>query len=175
MIDSEPGQGTIVRLYLPRTTGEAPAVAGQPDRQVAGGNETILLVEDNDLVRAHTQVMLAGLGYAVEAAADGADAVALLQDGLRPALLLTDVVLPGGMTGRDVADAAARLLPDLRVLFTSGYSGSVLLENGRMTAGVELIGKPFRRAELAARIRDQLVGAPWAALRWPDAPDADAG
>jgi len=76
------------------------------------------------------------------------------------------------MTGRDVADAAARLVPGLRVLFTSGYSGSVLMENGRVTPGVDLIGKPFRRTELAARVRDQLGGQPWASLRWPVLPDA---
>jgi signal transduction histidine kinase/CheY-like chemotaxis protein len=174
MIDSEPGQGTIVRLYLPRTTGAAMDAAGQVDRLVTGGSEAILLVEDNDLVRAHTQAMLIGLGYSVVAAADGPEALQAMEDGFRPALLLTDVVLPGGMTGRDVADSAARLVQDLRVLFTSGYSGSVLLENGGVTSGVELIGKPFRRAELAARIRDQLGGAPWAALRWPAVADSGA-
>jgi len=171
MIDSEPGNGTIVRLYLPRTTGTAP-VPALADRSVAGGNETILLVEDNDLVRAHTGAMLMGLGYTVVAAADGPEALLVMQDGLAPDLLLTDVVLPGGMTGRDVADAAARLVPGLRVLFTSGYSGSVLMENGRVTPGVDLIGKPFRRTELAARVRDQLGGQPWASLRWPVLPDA---
>jgi signal transduction histidine kinase len=162
MIDSESGQGTIVRLYLPRTTGSE--VVPEPDatdREAARGDETILLVEDNDLVRAHTEAMLRGLGYSVLAAADGPAALDVLQAGAVPDLLLTDVVLPGGMSGRDLADAAARLVPGLRVLFTSGYPGNVLLENGRMGAGVELVGKPFRRAQLAARIRLQLAAPPW--------------
>lgn len=165
MIDSEPGQGTVVRIYLPRTAGTPPAPVNLPDQQVIGGDEIILLVEDNELVRAHTDAMLLGLGYAVIAAADGPEALLLLQEGLRPCLLLSDVVLPGGMTGRDVADAAARLVPGLRVLFTSGYAGSVLLENGRAPPGVALIRKPFRRAELAARVREQLISPPWAVLR----------
>ncbi len=162
MIDSEPGQGTIVRLYLPRTTDAEVAPEPEADREAARGSETIMLVEDNELVRVHTEAMLRGLGYVVLSASDGPAALGLLQDGMRPELLLTDVVLPGGMSGRDLADAAARVLPALRVLFTSGYPGNVLLENGRMGAGVELVGKPFRRAHLAARIRGQLAGPAWA-------------
>ncbi|MBN9507599.1 MAG: PAS domain-containing protein [Alphaproteobacteria bacterium] len=160
-IDSEEGEGTVVRLYLPRTReAEIPAAAGEP-RAAHGGSETILLVEDNDLVRVHTEAMLRGLGYAVRSAADGTDALLLLQEGMRPDLLLADVVLPGGMTGREVADAAAQLIPGLKVLFTSGYSGRALLEGGRVRPGVALIGKPFRRSELAARVRAQLAAPPW--------------
>jgi signal transduction histidine kinase/CheY-like chemotaxis protein len=163
MIDSEPGQGSIVRLYLPRTSEVESVPDVEADRAAARGSETIMLVEDNELVRAHTDAMLRGLGYAVIAAGDGPSALGLLQQGARPDLLLTDVVLPGGMSGRDLADAAVRAVPGLRVLFTSGYPGNVLLENGRMGPGVELIGKPFRRAQLAARIRAQLAAAPWSA------------
>jgi len=168
IIDSEAAQGTIVRLYLPRTTDGEAAPDPETDREAARGDETILLVEDNELVRAHTEAMLRGLGYAVLSAADGPAALALLharmlEHGAVPDLLLTDVVLPGGMSGRDLADAAARVVPGLRVLFTSGYPGNVLLENGRMGAGVELVGKPFRRAHLAARIRSQLANPPWPA------------
>ena len=155
LIDSEPGQGTLVRMYLPRT-GPPEADGGPAGRaDVAGGHETILLVEDNELVRAHTEAMLRGLGYRVLAAADGAAAARVLESGLRPDLLLTDVILPGGMTGRDVAEMAQRSVPGLRVLFISGYSGNVLLENGRLPPGVDLLGKPFRRSELASRIRAQ--------------------
>ncbi len=161
MIDSEVGEGSIVRLYLPGSADAAAAPELEPEREVARGNETILLVEDNELVRAHTEAMLGGLGYAVISAGDGPAAIGLLQGGARPDLLLTDVVLPGGMSGRDLADAAARTVPGLRVLFTSGYPGTVLLENGRLGTGVELVGKPFRRAQLAARIRSQLAAAPW--------------
>jgi PAS domain S-box-containing protein len=168
LIDSEPGQGTMVRMYLPRTL---PARADdRPSARagVAGGHETILLVEDNELVRAHTEAMLRGLGYDVVSAADGPAAVRVLAEGLRPDLLLTDVILPRGMTGRDVADEAQRFLPGLRVLFISGYSGNVLMENGRLPPGVDLLGKPFRRSELAARIRAQL-GTPRHAAHAPTA------
>jgi signal transduction histidine kinase len=161
MIDSEASQGTIVRLYLPRTGADEAAPAPVPDREAARGDETILVVEDNELVRAHTEAMLRGLGYKVLSAGEGPAALRMIEAGAAPDLLLTDVVLPGGMSGRDLADAAARAVPGLRVLFTSGYPGNVLLENGRMVPGVELVGKPFRRAHLAARIRTQLAGAPW--------------
>jgi signal transduction histidine kinase len=171
MIDSEIGQGTIVRLYLPRTAGEDAPLDAMPDREVSGGDETILLVEDNDLVRTHTESMLRGLGYRVIAAADGPEALLLLREGLRPDLLLTDVVLPLGMTGRDVADAAARLVGGLRVLFTSGYSGDVLLENGRVSPGVELMSKPFRRAELARRIRARMSSPAWTVIGAAIEPD----
>jgi signal transduction histidine kinase/CheY-like chemotaxis protein len=167
MIDSEPGQGTVVRLYLPRSTGDLSLSPTPPRSEIRGGDEHILLVEDNDLVREHTHAMLLELGYTVSIASNGPEVLEALHDGLRPVLLFTDVVLPGGMSGRDVADAAARLLPDLRVLFTSGYSGSMLMENGRLTPGVALLPKPFRRAELAERVREQMVATPWAALRWP--------
>ncbi len=161
LIDSEPGRGTMVRLYLPRTLPAAAAAGPLPARTgVTGGSETILLVEDNDLVRAHTDAMLRSLGYAVVATSDGTAAMRVLAEGPRPDLLLTDVILPGGMTGRDVAEAAHRAVPGLRVLFISGYAGNVLMENGRLPPGVELLGKPFRRSESAARIRAQLQARP---------------
>jgi signal transduction histidine kinase/CheY-like chemotaxis protein len=160
LVDSAPGLGTMVRLYLPRTLPEE-----LPERHTArpgpaGGGETILLVEDNELVRTHTDTMLRGLGYQVVAAPDGPAAMQALAGGLRPDLLLTDVILPGGMTGRDVAEAAQHVVPGLRVLFISGYAGDVLMENGRLPPGVDLLGKPFRRTELAVRIRAQLAAAP---------------
>jgi signal transduction histidine kinase len=174
MIHSEAGQGTIIRLYLPRTVAAVASHEPMADDGIEGGSETILLVEDNELVRAHTAAMLRGLGYIVFSAADGPAALDLLRDGLLPDLLLTDVVLPGGMSGRQVADAAAHLVPQLRVLFTSGYPGSVLLEGGRLSPGVELISKPFRRSELAARVRAQLAAIPWRNM--PRSPlVADAG
>jgi CheY-like chemotaxis protein len=108
--------------------------------------------------------MLRSLGYAVIAVADGARAVRVLAEGLRPDLLLTDVILSGEMTGRDVAEVAQGHVPGLPVLFISGYSGTVLMENGRLPPGVELLGKPFRRSELAARIR-ALLASPTAATQ----------
>ena len=156
MIDSEPGRGTMVRLFLPRALPPEPVARPSLRGGAAGGSETILLVEDNDLVRAHTEAMLRGLGYLVFAASDGPSALLLLDEGRRPDLLLTDVILPGGLTGRDVAEAAQDRVPGLRVLYISGYSGDVLMENGRLPPGVELLAKPFRRSELAARVRKQL-------------------
>ena len=156
LIDSEPGRGTTVRMYLPRVLPPTPAEAVPGRAGLVGGSESILLVEDNDLVRAHTEAMLRGLGYAVAAASDGPSALRLLSDRQPPDLLLTDVILPGGMTGRDVAEAMQEQLPRLRVLFISGYSGDVLMENGRLPAGVDLLCKPFRRSELAVRVREKL-------------------
>ena len=156
LIDSEPGQGTVVRIYLPRALPPAPVVPALARAGVAGGSESILLVEDNDLVRAHTETMLRGLGYQVAAVSDGPAALRGLAEGLHPDLLLTDVILPGGMTGRDVAEAAQGRVAGLRVLFISGYSGDVLMENGRLPPGVDLLAKPFRRSDLAARVRAQL-------------------
>jgi signal transduction histidine kinase/CheY-like chemotaxis protein len=167
MIDSEPGQGTVVRMYLPRAVPVETAALPAARAGVAGGSETILLVEDNDLVRAHTEAMLRGLGYNVVAAADGTMAARVLAEGLRPNLLLTDVILPSGTTGRDVAKAAQRIVPGLPVLFISGYSGNVLMENGRLPPGVELLGKPFRRSELAARIRTLLTAPHPTAVSMP--------
>ena len=163
LIDSEPGAGTAVRLYLPRAEqNTSPArTAPQPEPPgVVGGSESLLLVEDNDQVRQHTEAMLTGLGYHLQVAANGPAALALLDSGFRPDLLIADVILPGSITGRQVAEQALRQLPGLKVLFISGYPGSVLLENGRLPPGMDLLDKPFRRSELARRIRAQLDSPP---------------
>lgn len=163
LIDSEPGAGTAVRLYLPRadqnTALARPAPLPEP-LGVVGGSESLLLVEDNDQVRQHTEAMLTGLGYHLQVAANGPAALALLDSGFRPDLLIADVILPGSITGRQVAEQAQRRLPGLKVLFISGYPGSVLLENGRLPPGMDLLDKPFRRSELARRVRAQLDSRP---------------
>ena len=159
MIDSEPGHGTIVRLYLPRSA-DAAQHAALPAEDVQGGSETLLLVEDDDVVRAHTAAMLRGLGYRVHAAADGAEALRAVQDGVRPDLLLSDLVLRGGMSGRQLADAAGRQVAGLCVLFTSGYPGHVLRDAAAGGQDLALISKPFGRGELAVRVRAQLDAAP---------------
>jgi CheY-like chemotaxis protein len=161
-IESHPGQGTCVSLFLPRfvgettDTGDAPPPAGRPDR----GSETILVVEDDADVRAYSTEALRELGYDVLEAEDGASALALLEgpkaNGI--ALLFSDVVLPGGMTGADLASAARSLFPSLKVLFTTGYARDVIVHGGRLDAGVALITKPFDFADLAARIRAMLDG-----------------
>ena len=157
---SAPGAGTSVRLYLPRHAG-GEAVTEDRDEAPAcpamGGTETILLCEDDENVRAFSAEVLRELGYAVIAAADGADALARLDAAERPVdLLFTDVVLPGGMTGADLARAAQARQPQLRILFTSGYARDAIVHDGRLDAGVELIAKPFAYGALAAKVREML-------------------
>ena len=156
LIDSAPGRGTEVRIYLPRMLEEPEERPAREIDVAPPGTERILLVEDNQMVREHTEALLASLGYQVLAVPDGHEAIRWLRDGLRPDLLLTDVILPGTLTGRDVADEAQRLLPGIRILFTSGYTGNVLLTRGRLQPGVDLLRKPYRRTDLAERIRAQL-------------------
>ncbi len=152
-IYSEIGQGTTVKVYLRRHAGEGPA---EPDHErqtaPAPGSETILVVEDDAALRAYTIESLEELGYAVLQARDGHSALRILETE-RIDLLFTDVVMPGGMNGRELADAATRLRPDLKVLFTTGYTRNAIVHHGRLDAGVQMIGKPFSFADLAARVR----------------------
>jgi signal transduction histidine kinase/ActR/RegA family two-component response regulator len=170
---SELGQGTTVKLYLPRVSGEvAPEVAKDvtPDATMLRGTETVLLVEDDEAVRAYSGGVLRDLGYRVVEAEDAATALSALDQNPVVDLLFTDVVLPGGVHGRRLADEARRRRPALRVLFTSGYTRNAIIHNGRLDPGVQLITKPFSYGELASRIRRVLDGhAETAPLR--NAPD----
>jgi len=158
-IYSEEGQGTTVRIYLPRLLGGESAAEDRPDQAVPEGSreETILVCEDDDDVRAYTVEVLRELGYRVLEAHDGPSALRLLerQDG-GVDLLFTDVVLPAGMTGAVLAHEARALRPGLKVLFTTGYARNAIVHHGRLDPGVELITKPFAYADLAARVRDML-------------------
>jgi PAS domain S-box-containing protein len=158
---SEVGHGTTVRIYLPRLVGEvAPEEEQAIDLAPEGSNaETILVCEDDDDVRAYSVESLRELGYRVLEAHDGPSALRLLerQEG-RVDLLFTDVVLPAGMTGADVARGAREIQPGLKILFTTGYARNAIVHHGRLDAGVELITKPFTYADLAAKIRDMLDG-----------------
>lgn len=156
---SEPGEGTCVRLYFPRSYEldvQPRFAAGGP--AITGGTETILAVEDDAMVREHLVARLDGLGYKVSAAETGPQAIALLEEMPDLDLLLTDIVLPGGMNGRALADAALALRPDLKVLFTSGYSENAIVHHGRLDLGVELLSKPYRREQLAEKVRKVLDG-----------------
>ena len=157
-IYSEPGQGTTIKLYLPRAAG-APVGRGTStdDDTVPRGDERVLLVEDDDLVRRHAAALLKSLGYTVSVAADGHEALALMRNGERFDLLFTDVVMPGGLNGRQVAEEAERLQPGLPVLFTSGYTDTAMVEHGHLPPGVQLLPKPYRRQDLARKLREILA------------------
>jgi signal transduction histidine kinase len=160
---SEPGQGTTVKLYLPRASGDIAADAetqAAPDTSMLHGGETVLLVEDDAEVRAYSSAVLRELGYTVIEAEDAATALTALDKNPKVDLLFTDVVLPGGVHGRRLADEARRRSPALRVLFTSGYTRNAIIHNGRLDPGVQLITKPFSYTELASRIRRVLDGHP---------------
>lgn len=158
-IYSEPGEGTTVKIYLPRLLAAVEdAQPAERTQQEAKGSrsETILVVEDDQDVRHHSVEILSELGYRVIEAATGAAGLEQLADHPEVKLLFTDVGLPGGMNGRQLADAARQLRPRLSVLFTTGYAKNAIVHDGRLDAGVHLITKPFTYAALAAKVRDVL-------------------
>jgi signal transduction histidine kinase len=156
-IYSEPGQGTTVRLYIPRAAADAVAEEPPPAPAVVPrGTERILVVEDDEPVRHHTVASLRALGYAVEACANGPEALTLLDAGASFDLLLTDVVLSDTMSGKAVAEAAGKRLPGLKILFMSGYTANAIVHHGRLDEGVMLLSKPFRRADLAQKVREAI-------------------
>jgi PAS domain S-box-containing protein len=159
-IYSEVGHGTIVKLYLPRCDPAGTIVASRAiEAAEPRGSESILLVEDDELVRRHAESQLGSLGYGVIAAATGPQALEVLRGNAAVDLLFSDVVMRGGMNGPELAQAARRLRPGLPVLFTSGYTEDAILHQGRLGAGVDLLNKPYRRDELAAKLRQVLAGA----------------
>jgi PAS domain S-box-containing protein len=154
-IYSELGLGTTVKLYLPRYfSSDSPAEISEAARSVArGAGETILVVDDETDVRSLAVEILLELGYVVLDAPDGPAALRILDAHREIELLLTDVGLPGGMNGRQLADEAKRRRARLKVLFTSGYARNAIVHHGRLDPGVELLAKPFTYATLAARVR----------------------
>jgi PAS domain S-box-containing protein len=156
-IESEPGRGTTVRIYLPCTTQQETGPTEVDVSLTAGGAETILLVEDNDLVRATAADALAGLGYTVVEASDGDCALALIESGMHADALLTDVVMPGSVRSAELARKARKRLPAIAVLFTSGYAYDRLLDEGALDEGAELLGKPFTLEELDQALRRMLA------------------
>jgi PAS domain S-box-containing protein len=155
-IYSEVGEGTTVKLYLPRHNGrddpsEHVERLGHIDR--ATGAETVLVVEDDDALRAYARETVSELGYRVLEADSGAAALRILDERRDIDLLFTDVVMPGGMNGRKLADEALRRRPGIKVLFTIGYTRNAIVHHGRLDPGVQMISKPFSFDELGARIR----------------------
>ena len=121
-----------------------------------GCSMRILVVEDDTLVREHLVAQLRDLGYRVTDASSGPEAYEIIKRMDDIDLLFTDVVMPGGMNGRQLADAALKLRPGLKVLFTSGYTENAIIHHGRLDAGVLLLSKPYRRQEMAAKVRKAL-------------------
>jgi signal transduction histidine kinase/CheY-like chemotaxis protein len=165
-IYSEVGEGTTVKVYMPRLTQE-PAIAAVPkaidlDLQPLAGakaSETILVVEDNEGVLEFASSILEDLGYRVLPAKDGSEAMQILESEPAIDLLFTDVVMPNGMSGRQLADLALSKRPGLPVLFTTGYSRNAIVHQGRLDSGVHLVSKPYTQRELAQKIRAILDGA----------------
>ncbi len=160
-VQSRPRKGTTFRVYIPGMTGRASeAETPATSSQAAEGSETVLLVEDDRSVRAITERFLKSLGYTVVVAADPEQAMRLADEYPGPIhLLITDVVMPG-MNGRDLASTLAVKSPDMRCLFMSGYTSDVIAHQGVLEDGVQFLGKPFTRNDLAQAVRDALQGRP---------------
>jgi PAS domain S-box-containing protein len=158
---SEEGHGTTVKLYLPRIRDEniEPESPVENIELKESAGETILLVEDDHAVRAYSADVLRELGYQVIEASDGPSAIRILKSDTRIDMLFTDVVLPNGLTGAQIASQAQSIRPTIKVLFTTGYARNAIVHHGRLDAGVQLITKPFTYAQLAGKVRMILDGA----------------
>jgi two-component system NtrC family sensor kinase len=162
-IYSEVGEGTTIKLYFPRLAEQRDlpdwsADPAPPPRrpQESVGSETVLLVEDEEEVRRFAVQVLNEAGYRVHAASNAADALEILRNDSSIALLFTDVVLPGGMNGRQLADRALQERPDLKVIYATGYTRNAIIHHGRLDADVELLTKPFTADTLARKVRAAL-------------------
>ena len=155
-IYSEVDHGTTVRLYLPRQSAATATAAMPVQHDHPRGGEMILVVEDNPDVRAFVVKQLLDLGYRVAEAKDGPSALSTLNGSTPFDLLLTDVIMPGGMTGRQLSDEATRRRPDLKTLFISGYTEDSIVHQGKLDPGVNFLSKPFRRRDLALKVREAL-------------------
>jgi PAS domain S-box-containing protein len=158
-IYSEPGLGTTVRVYLPCGAPQ-PVQERSPtdtDAKPLARGETVLVVEDDSFVRGYAVASLESLGYRVITASNGSDALARLSKGDNPDILFTDVVMPGGMNGWELAERAQSQRPGLKVLLTSGYPLETLAARGRLRAALPILNKPYRKAELAQRLREVMA------------------
>lgn len=156
MIYSEEGHGTTIKMYLPPASGILPAAEPTPAPVVEGGHETILVVEDDKLVRDYVLTQLHSLGYVTLDAANATEALAIANAGRPFDLLFTDVIMPG-INGRQLANEILRMKPGLKVLFTSGYTENAIIHHGRLDEGVLLLAKPYRKSDMAIMIRKALA------------------
>jgi PAS domain S-box-containing protein len=157
-IYSEERHGTTIKMYLPPGTGALLASETASASVIQGGHETILVVEDDKLVRDYVLTQLHSLGYATLDAANATEALALVEAGREFDLLFTDVIMPGSMNGRQLANALQTSRPALKVLFTSGYTENAIIHHGRLDSGVLLLAKPYRKSDMAVMIRTALAG-----------------
>jgi signal transduction histidine kinase/ActR/RegA family two-component response regulator len=159
---SEVGHGTVVNLYLPVSAKESGSVPlrAELEVEVPSGQETVLVVEDDSMVRQFAVRQLKSLGYAVLEAEDGPNAVDLLQSSAHIDLVFTDLVMPNGMTGRDVAETALSLRPAVKLVFASGYGQNVIVQQGKLDPSAPFLRKPYRKAELARVLREALDAYP---------------
>jgi PAS domain S-box-containing protein len=155
-IYSEPGEGTTVRIYLPRARQQEDVAVEFKGGTAVGGTETVLVVEDDEGVRATAVDMLSDLGYRVLQANDADSALIILESDVPIDVLFTDVVMPGTLRSPELARKARERLPNIAVLFTSGYTQNAIIHHGRLDEGVELLSKPYSREELARKIRQVL-------------------
>ena len=145
-----------MRIYFPRAAGSDAAKPQGDTTALDASRKTILVVEDNDMVRTYVTAQLENLGYNVLEAENGPDGLAKLQNAEHVDLLFTDIIMPGGMNGRELAERAVESLPDLKVLFTFGYDESAITTDGYLAAGMYLLKKPCQRKELASKIIEAL-------------------
>ncbi|NKJ49832.1 hybrid sensor histidine kinase/response regulator [Burkholderia sp. SG-MS1] len=153
---SELGHGTTVKIYLPRSSGTVVEVTRAAAGPVRHGSETILVVEDDPKVQSTVIELLAALGYAVLKANDAEQALVVLASGVHIDLLFTDVVMPGPIRSTEMARKAVEMQPELKVLYTSGYTQNAIVHGGRLDPGVELLSKPYSRQQLAIKVRQVL-------------------
>lgn len=158
-IYSKVGEGTTIKLYLPRSHGEPFAQQRHAASLALTGTEMILLVDDDEIVCTTVNSMLESLGYEVITAANGAAALSILENNPAIALLFTDVVMPGAINGRILAERAMELIPKIKILFTSGCTENSIVHNSRLDPGVEFLSKPYDRERLAMKVRRVLDGA----------------
>jgi CheY-like chemotaxis protein len=156
VLKSEAGKGTSVRIYLPRSEAAPDAVEDVAAAPLVGGPETILVVEDEEDVRAATCGILSALGYRVLEAADAAAAKAIVERGEQIDLVFSDVIMPGPVSSLQLGEVVRALLPQAQILYTSGYAEGVLAHEGRLEASVNLLQKPYHPDALSARIRHLL-------------------
>ena len=174
-IYSEPGHGSTIKLYLPRAMDSEAVEVAVETAPISGGTETVLVVEDDAEVRATVVEILSDLGYRVLKAVDATSALHVVESGIPIDILFTDVVMPGTLKSPELARRARERLPDIAVLFTSGYTENSIVHGGRLDAGLELLSKPYTREALARKFQHVLAGQRQRRQQAAPVPSVDEG